>query len=167
MKKFITRVYLDGWQVEDFGAVKPNHVLVEPLKPDAETATKGGIILPGQEVGKIPGVSAFLYRVVARGQIFANGRPVGDEPEPGNPIFVSQGDEVWMAVGVEEVITLRNALVDPIHVNQRQLLIHDKHVLTVVDPRRMADVEEPVDPDAPVRGVVLVQKPATPATEAA
>lgn len=157
MNKFITRVYLEGWQVEDFGVIKPNHIMVEPLKPDVETATKGGILLPGMEVGKIPGVSAFLYRVVARGECTA----LEQQPTPGHPIIVQEvsGGEAWMAAAVGEVVSLRNALVDPIHVNQRLLLIHDKHVLTIVDPKRMEDVEEPVDPDAPARGVVKVFKP--------
>jgi co-chaperonin GroES (HSP10) len=135
-KKQVQRIYIEGWQLSDFVGVKEDMLIIEPLKPDAETATKGGIILPGQEVGKIPGVAAFLYRVAAKGPDI----------------------EHWpLAPQVGDIVIVRNAMVDPLHVNQALLTVHRKHVLAIV--RETVDVEEPVveDPATTPRGVHLVQ----------
>ena len=162
MNKFVTRVYLEGWQPQtDWVAVKPNHLLVEPIKPDEETTTKGGILLPGLEIGRIPGVSAFMYRVLARGPVVDARGPVQEQPDDLDPaagpmLFSSRDSDPVICARTGDVVVVRNAMVDPVHVNQKVLIIHDKHVLCVVDPALMVpDAPEVPDPSMPVRGVVL------------
>ena len=160
MNKFVTRVYLEGWNpTADYVAVKPNHILVEPIKPDEETTTKGGILLPGLEIGRIPGVSAFMYRVLARGPVVVSGDLGSNDGEVKEAMTVCLRDgESYIAAAVGDVVVVRNAMVDPVHVNQKLLIIHDKHVLCVVDPALMVpDAIEPPDPSMPARGVLFKQ----------
>lgn len=115
-KADVTRIYLQGWTpATDFVVVKPNHIIIEPIKPDEEQTTAGGLHLPGQEVGKIPGTAAYLYRIVLSGYMAQD--PSIDE---------------WVSASVGDVITVRNALIDPLHTNLAYCICHRKHVLTIV-----------------------------------
>lgn len=135
MKEQIQRIYLSGWNIDDFAQVGHGLLILEPLKPDAEVATRGGIVLPGQELGKIPGVAAFLFRVVARGErMFEAGT---------------------LAVDVGDVVAVRNAMVDTLHVNQALCVVHEKHVLARIAQKADPVVEE--DPATVPRGVTVLK----------
>jgi len=156
VKQQIQRIYLKGWDpAVDFGPIKPNHIIVEPLKPSKDDLTEGGIVLPGQAVGNIPGVACFCYRVIARGEYVVGD---GDRRDPAvwSTMTLTDGDEALL-VKPGDVVMVRNAALDPIHVNQRQLIVHVRHVLSIVN--EVADVVEAAPEPDPTRGVMLVQRP--------
>ncbi len=113
----IQRMYLKGWQQGDFARGKPHLHLIEPIIPDVQVVTQGGLYIPGKQIEAIPGNAALMFRVVKAA-----------EPRDPEEVRCSDGD----------VVVVRNGLVDLIHPNGRLAVLDTKHVLLVVDPAATA-----------------------------
>jgi co-chaperonin GroES (HSP10) len=114
----ILRIYKDGWLAADFLAVKSNLHIVEPVVPKAaegerDMKTAGGIIVPGHATtDKIPGTAALIYRIARK----------ADAPGDGA-----------LGVDVGDLVTLRNAMLDPLGPKQTHHTIDALHIVAIVE----------------------------------
>lgn len=112
------RIYVEGFKAADFQMLKPGLVIVEPIRPPELLR---GIHSP--ESKQVPGSACLLFKVLA----------VADQM-PGDALQLIPGD----------VVTVRNAHLDPVQPNQNVLSIKVEHVLSrlVKAPEDVARIEE-------------------------
>ena len=105
------RVYFSGFTASDFASLRPGLVLVEPVKPPSVT---GSIIL-AEQTKQVLGNACQIYRVLRA-------------PDAQSP------DDVQVKAG--DIVSLRNAALEPIHPAQGQFVIHARHIHGVVAEQR-------------------------------
>lgn len=107
----LSRLYRSGWRAEDFGTLRPDTVIVEPVRPPKQV--EGSLLVAADQTVEIPGTMCLLFRVLAVG------------PRAGvdtDNLVVRPGD----------VCALRNAALDPLHPNGEALRIDAKHIFSIV-----------------------------------
>lgn len=105
------RVYFSGFTAGDFVSLRPGLVLVEPVFPPSAV---GNIIL-AEQTKQVLGNACQIYRVLRAPDVQAP-----------DDVKVKPGD----------IVSLRNAALEPIHPKQGQLVIAAKHIHGVVAEQR-------------------------------
>lgn len=123
MTTTLERIFRDGLRASDYSAIKPNTLLVSPVRPPDRIS---GLVMPGSSV---TGANAILYRVEAVS-------PLARGAESGRAsVWLLPGDAGDTAIATlkpGDVVTLRNGMLEPVHPDGSLLAIDVRHVLGVV-----------------------------------
>lgn len=105
------RLYFTGINAASFVSLKPNIVLLEPVRPPA--MMPNGFEAP-EIMRNIGGAQCTLFRVAKL------------------PEVISHLASEYVKVEVGDVVIVRNAMLDPVHPNNEALVIDVKHIYGVV-----------------------------------
>lgn len=104
----VSRIAREGWKAEDFGQVRTNHLILQPVQGVARTAS--GIHLSGSTT-EVHGLAALAYKVMVIGPLTAD------------------VDQLVADLTVGDIISVRNAMLDGLSEKNDVAVIEARHVL--------------------------------------
>lgn len=105
------RLYYIGVDADAFASLKPNFVLLEPVRPPAKMPN--GLEAP-EVMRSINGPQCSFFKVTKVAEV------------------ISHLASEYVKVEVGDVVIVRNAMLDPVHPNNEALVIDVKHIYGVV-----------------------------------
>ncbi len=107
----VERIVRKGWVVDDFIAIKANHVIITPVQ--GRTTTAGGLHLPGMST-EAAGNNALAYRVEKISDLRAH-------PDP-----------MIRALKVGDIVVIRSAMADFLIRDMSWMTVDASHIYSVV-----------------------------------
>ena len=120
-KVSLHELYAGGLPCGAIDDLQPNTLLLLPLR--APATSTGGIITTTDERGTL-GTNCLAYVVVGVGVEVAS----GSDHDP----------RLWVPVKPGDVVVVRTAMLEPLHIDLEPLAIHRRHVLSTIRIRDLA-----------------------------